>query len=85
MWSIYVYLFGDDTTATANNSFCLANLTMNKVPKSEKEVKGSQKLFTFMIYRKNSSKQTSFIGYIGICIQASDQYIDWNGIILHTK
>lgn len=43
--SIQIYLFGDDTTDIANNSFCLANLTMNKVPKSEKEVRGGHKLF----------------------------------------
>lgn len=43
-------MFGDDTTDIANNSFCLANLTMNKVPKSEKEVRGGHKLFFVMIY-----------------------------------
>lgn len=78
-------MFGDDTMTTANNQFCLANLTVNKVLKSEKEVRGSQKLYSFMIYWKNENKQTSFMVYIGIYIQASGQYLDWSGIILYIK
>ena len=56
-----------------------------RYPTRRRKSEGTKRLFPSWLIEKTIISKPVSAGYVDIRIQASDRYIDWNGIILQTE